>query len=255
MRGASIADAMTVSEAGMGTRHILTTLMLQNNISVYTDDKTRTTFTEDASVEAFKTWCGLYTMYGLPLWYDFYNRFRIGIMPLGIQGYWMYNNLSVAAPELRGLWAMTPIPGTRQKDGTVNRAEGAAGEGAIIIKGTKDLDAAWAFLKWWTGADAQARYGQELEMLMGPAARYNTANTEAFSRLPWSAAEQALIKEQWQSVTEIPVVAGGYYTARNIDNAFRRVVQQMENPRDMLLRFNKDINDEIARKQQEFGTK
>jgi hypothetical protein len=90
-------------------------------------------------------------------------------------------------------------------------------------------------------------------MLMGPAARYNTANIGAFKKLPWSDAEQEIILEQWREVAEIPVVAGGYYMARNIDNAFRRVVLQMENPRDMLLRFDRDINDEIARKQEQFG--
>jgi ABC-type glycerol-3-phosphate transport system substrate-binding protein len=253
MRGASLAEAVSVAEAGMGVRSMFTTFMLQNGQPLFNAEKTRTTFHEEASVEAFKKWCDLYTMHGLPLWYDFYNRFRIGIMPLGIQGYWMYNYLSVAAPELRGLWAMTPIPGTVMPDGTVNRAEGAAGEGAVIIRGTKDLDGAWEFLQWWTGEYAQARYGHELEMLMGPAARYNTANINAFKRLPWSDAEQALILEQWRFVEEIPVVAGGYYMARNIDNAFRRVIQQRENPRDMLLRFNQDINDEIERKQSQFA--
>ena len=31
---------------------------------------------------------------------------------------------------------------------------------------TKDKDAAWEFMKWWSTADIQAKYGKDLEMLM-----------------------------------------------------------------------------------------
>lgn len=252
MRGATFAEAVMVARAGMGIRNLFTTLLYQQGQDIFIPDGSMTTFDQEESIEAFIKWTEFYTLHGLPLYFDFYNRFRTGMMPIGFQGFWMYNMLMVAAPEIRGMWEMMPMPGTLQPDGTIDRSAGVTGEGAMMIYGTQDVDASWQFLQWWTSAEIQARYGMELEMLMGPAARYNTANLEAFSLLPWSIAEQNVIMEQWEWVREVPVVPGGYYVARSLDNAFRRVVIFGENPRDVLLRFNRNINEEIERKLREF---
>jgi ABC-type glycerol-3-phosphate transport system substrate-binding protein len=252
MRAADLSSAVMVARAGMGIRNLFTTLLYQRDQDIFLPDGSATTFDQETSIDAFVQWTEFYTHHGLDLYFDFYNRFRTGMMPLGFQGFWMYNLLMVAAPEIRGMWEMAPMPGTRRPDGTVNRSAGSTGEGAIITRDTGDLDAAWEFVKWWTSAETQARFGMELEMLMGPAARYNPANLEAFSMLPWSMAEQRVIMEQWNWVREVPVVPGGYYVARSMDNAFRRVVIFGENPRDVLLRFNRNINEEITRRLLEF---
>ena len=52
-------------------------------------------------------------------------------------------------------------------------------------KGVNKVKRAWEFMKWWTGEDAQYRFGTEIESLLGAAARYQTANLQAMSRLPW----------------------------------------------------------------------
>jgi len=70
--------------------------------------------------------------------------------------------------------------------------------------------------------------------------------------LPWSLQEQRVIMEQWNLVREVPVIPGGYYTARSLDNAFRCVVIFGESPRDVLTRFNRHINSEIERRLLEF---
>jgi ABC-type glycerol-3-phosphate transport system substrate-binding protein len=252
MRAADLSSAVTVARTGMGIRNLFTTLLYQRGQDLYLPDHTMTTFDQEASVEAFVQWTEFYTHHGLPLYYDFYNRFRTGMMPLGFQGFWFYNLLMVAAPEIRGMWTIAPMPGTLQPDGTVNRSAGATGEGAILLGCSSNVSEAWDFIKWWTSGETQARYGMELEMLMGPAARYNPANLEAFSLLPWSAAEQRVILEQWHWAREVPVIPGGYYVARSMDNAFRRVVIGNENPRDVLIRFNRNINEEIHRRLLEF---
>ncbi|MCL2364065.1 MAG: extracellular solute-binding protein [Defluviitaleaceae bacterium] len=252
MRAPTMGEAVMVARAGLGIRNLFTTLLYQRGQDLFLPDGTMTTFDQDESVEAFVQWTQFYTHHGLPDFFDFYNRFRTGMMPIGVQPWWWYNMLMVAAPEIRGMWEMVPIPGTVQPDGSINRSSGTTGEGSIILNHTDDLDASWQFVKWWTSAETQARFGMELEMLMGPAARYNTANLEAFSMLPWSLQEQELLMYQWRWVREVPVIPGGYYVARNLDNAFRRVVIFDENPRDVLLRFNRNINAEIARRLLEF---
>ena len=52
---------------------------------------------------------------------------------------------------------------------------------------------------------------------------------------------------------EIPEIPGGYYTSRNVDNAFKAVIYNNTNPREALNYYNKQINAEILRKREEFG--
>lgn len=229
------------------------TLLFQRGGQVYNDDKKATAFDKQEALDAFKEWTGFYTQYSFPLVFDFYSRFRTGEMPMGIVPYTMYNQLSVAAPELRNLWEMVPIPGTKMPDGTINRKEGANGLATIMLKGIKDKDAGFEFMKWWTSAEVQARYGSELEAVMGPAARYDTANTEAFTKLPWSKTEAEKLGDQWKLVWDIPQIPGNYYLTRSLSNAFRKVVYSHENPREVLFKYNEDINREIERKRTEFG--
>ncbi len=88
---------------------------------------------------------------------------------------------------------------------------------------------------------------------MGPEARHPTANVEAMSRLPWSAAEYKVLQKQWEWVKGVPEVPGSYYLPRHVDNAWRHVVDQAENPREVLLEYVRKINDEITSKRKEFG--
>ena len=114
-------------------------------------------------------------------------------------------------------------------------------------------DQSWEFLKWWTRADTQARFGRELESLMGSAARYATANIEAMNELPWRPAERKALMEQWEWVEGVPPVLGGYYVTRQFDWLFRAVVLQNEPLRESVLEYDIAANKEIKRKRQEFG--
>lgn len=246
-------DSRELIDAGMGANNLFSTLLFQHGADFYNESLSATAFDTPEAYDAFEEWTGFYTRYSFPLVYDFYNRFRTGEMPLAIQPYTQYNLLSVGAPEIRNLWGMLPIPGTRESDGTINRSEGASGSAAVILKNGKDHDAAWEFLKWWTSAEVQERFGRELETLMGPSARYATANVEAFSNLPWSREDLSNLLIQWEQVREVPEVPGGYYTARSIDNAFREVTFDYRNPREAFVYHNRKINEEIRSKRLEFG--
>lgn len=88
---------------------------------------------------------------------------------------------------------------------------------------------------------------------MGAAARYATANKKTFETLSWSSKESAALKEQWKYAFGLPQVAGGYYTERHITNAIRKVINENEDPRETLLDYRKEINDELTNKREEFG--
>lgn len=231
--------------------------LYQRSGELYLPDGVASALNSEEAVDAFRLWTNLYELYKLPLQFDAANRFRIGEMPILIDNYGLYNTLSVFAPEIKGRWEFTLVPGTLREDGTVDRtipsSSELGGAGCIILSDAEDKEAAWEFLKWWTSADTQVRYGKELESLMGPAARYATANVEALRSLPWTVEELRKLNEQWQYVKGVPEVPGGYMTGRHLDNAFRKVVYQKKEPRKTLLDYVRVINEELELKRQEFG--
>lgn len=245
-------DASGAVDSGMGSRNIFSALLLQAGGRVYNDTLSATELSEPVAQQAFIEWAEFYQLYDMPLTYDFYNRFRTGEMPIGITAYTMYNYISVAAPELKGLWEMIPIPGTEQADGTIDISQGGAGTACMILADTDYPKASWEFLKWWTSAEAQIRYSNDIEAVMGVSARYPTANLEAFQSVDWTRREMANLVKQWASVKEIPEAVGGYTLVRGLDNAFREAVLEGRNAREALLVWDRSINDEIRRKREEF---
>ncbi|MDQ6417865.1 extracellular solute-binding protein [Paenibacillus sp. LHD-117] len=228
-------------------------LLYQNDGEFYTEDDRKSALDADVSMEVFKKWTQFYTNYKFPLTADFPNRFRVGEMPIGIADYTTYNMLTVMAPEIKGLWDFTIVPGTESTDGAINHAVASHTTGAMMLENADDKEAAWAFMKWWTGKDIQIAYGREMEGLMGAAARYPTANIEALEELPWPVKDYQNLESQWQWVKGIPQVPGGYFTGRHLDNAFRKVVNGNENPRESLSDYILYMNDEIELKRKEFN--
>lgn len=227
----------------------------QNGGSLYSDDQKKCLLDSDKSVEAFEKYTRLYNSYGLPQKYDFVNRFRSGEMPIGIADYNNYNTLEVFAPEIKGLWSFALVPGTKDANGNINRSVPSWGQAALMLKGVKDKQSSWEFLKWWGSAKTNVTFGRELESIMGASARYATANREAFDQLAWSTEDANVIREQWKSVFSVPEVAGGYYTTRHMVNAFRKVTYRKEDPRETLLDYTRTINKEIKYKRHELGLK
>lgn len=246
--------------------------LYQNGLSLYKEDVIEANLHSHAGIQVFEQMTNLFTQSGLPLEYNFINRFRMGEMPLAIANYGEFNTLSVFATELRGQWGMAPIPGTLQEDGTINRAVPVAQDalqirtdqlgavimpsgttGSIILEKSAKHEESWEFLKWWTRADTQVRFGRELEALIGAAARYATANVEAMQELPWRLEEREQLNIQWEWVEGVPPVLGGYYVTRQFDWLFRAVVLQNAPIRESVLDYSREINREIARKRMEFG--
>lgn len=228
-------------------------LLYQRGGEYYDSERSATELDSETALAAFKQWTDFYSKYSLPISYDFYNRFRSGEMPLGIAGYTMYNMLSVAAPEIEGLWRMLPVPGTLKEDGTYDRTTTGGLTGLIVLKGVANRSAAFTFIDWYTGAQAQIDYGLAIENVFGQAGRYDTANLEALKQMNWTDRELASIEQQLQNIRMTPQIPASYYVTRSMTNAFRSVVISGQNPRESLYTYNKDMNEEIARKRLELG--
>ena len=228
-------------------------LLYQQGGEFYRDEGKKSALDSDISMDGFKKWTQFYTSYKFPLKSDFPNRFRTGEMPIGIADYTTYNMLTVMAPEIRGLWDFTVVPGTERQNGTVDHTVASHTTGVMMLENTKDKESSWEFMKWWTSKETQLSYGREMEGLMGEAARYPTANIEALELLPWPLKDYNNLSSQWKWVRGIPQVPGGYFTGRHLDNAFRKVVNNNENPREALSDYLIYINDEISIKRKEFN--
>lgn len=234
--------------------HTFALLMLQSGENYYNEEQTATTFDTQAAVDAFATWTDFYNVYKFDQTYDAFTRFRTGEAPIVIQNYCsFYNQLNVAAPEIKGLWDFCPVPGTEREDGTISHAANSNGAGAIILSDCKDVEAAWDFIKWFTETDTMVEYGQTVEGVMGPLGRFESANVEALKQLNWSNKDLEKILSQMNELEEIPIIASSYVVTRSIMNAFRTVVNDKENPRETLRWYNIDINREITRKRENLG--
>lgn len=234
-------------------------LLFQNGGDLYNKAGTKTTVDEEAGIKAFDDYIRYFNDYGIPVWFDFVSRFRSGEMPIGIAAYSTYNTLMVSAPEIRGLWDFTLIPGTERKDENgntyIDRSDFITGSATMMISTDNETlkQNSWEFMKWWAQPDTQVRFGREIEALLGSSARYATANKDAFEQLSWSADDIATLSEQWDQTVGIREVPGGYYTGRHITNAIRKVVNDKDDTRETIIDYSITINDEITKKRNEFG--
>jgi ABC-type glycerol-3-phosphate transport system substrate-binding protein len=226
----------------------------QNGAEFFKADGTGILLDSPEAFAGFKQWTDLYSIYGVKQEVpSFYQHFRRGTLPIGIADYNMFVQLTASAPELYGRWGIAPIPGKAQPDGTIARWASGGQNAAVIYKKTEKKEAAWQFMKWWLSAEVQERYGGDLEAFNGPEFRWNTANVEAFVRLPWKADEARVILEQWKWFKEMPNLPGSYFVDREMNNGWNRTVVDHANYRTSLEKSITEIDREMLRKRQEFG--
>ena len=211
----------------------------------------------DIALEAFQFVCGLYTNHSFPVSYDAANRFRTGEMPIIIGDYAsIYNQLVVYATEINGLWEFCPLPGSEvtDEDGnvSVNYNSLANITATVMLHGCDQMLAAWQFLQWQTSADVQANYGNKMVALIGPSAKYESANVNAINNLSWTASEKAAIKDQMAHLSSIVNYPGSYIIARYMQFAFLDAVNDGAKPVDAMTSYINAINAEITRKREEF---
>ncbi|MEK0314877.1 extracellular solute-binding protein [Cohnella sp. 56] len=231
----------------------------QHGTELYTPDGMKTALDSPQSFAAFAQWTDMFKVYGLePKVQSFYNQFRSGYMPIGVSDLNTYIQLLVAAPELRSVWAIAPVPGTKQADGKIVRWSGGNAlpvSSAMMMKGlpAEKRDHAWAFLQWYMSDDTQTEFGLDLESYFGEQLRWNSGNVAAFARMPWKKDDLAVILDQWQWIKMIPNVPGGYMTSRELTNSWIRAVVDGDDSRPALEKGIREISRELARKQEEFG--
>lgn len=248
-----------IDTANYGVSHgisIFSMFLMQNGGKYYNKKLTKNAFDSQAAFDAFQKWVDIYKLYGNSRDFNFYSRFRTGEMPISIQLYSAYNQVASAAPEIDGLWDFAEIPATVKEDGSLSRAQVGTATGCYMLKSAvkKGIDKeAFEFMKWWASGDTQTKYGRELEATMGVAGRYTPANKKALNNLGWSTKEKEILNKSLEEVVLVEQVPGNYLLQRSLTTAFRSAVTGKSRAKRALTIANKEINDELARKRQEFN--
>ncbi len=232
--------------------------LYQDNGDLYADGGMRINLDSKKGLTAFEKMCNMFTQYNFPYTYDAANRFRTGEMPILIADYvGMYNQLKVFATEIEGLWEFRPMPGTLYVDENgetkINNQTVSSVAASVIVKGCSNEEGAWNYIRWFTGADCQQEYSNEMVAIIGPAAKYNTANREALAELPWTTAELKQIQAQFENLASVPNYPGSYILGRYTQFAFLSAYNDNANPSESLMSYITTINKEITRKRKEFG--
>lgn len=241
------------------SKSIMTTapFIYQYGGSLFSADATRTTISDETSLDAIKLMTELYTLYGLPQQINsFFDSFRNGSLPIGISTFDTYVRLSIAAPEIQGKWGIALSPGVENADGTIERWQtGSATSMSLLKSGSDEKDAAgWELLKWWSSAEVQTEFMNKLTMLYGKSYIWNSANLEAFNNsIVFSETDKKIILQQWEWMREIPKVPGWYMLERELSNAWNKIVIDGENTRSVIENAVTTIDKELTRKLEEFG--
>ncbi len=236
--------------------------LYQEGSQLFADDGMRINLDSNVGLDSFDYMCNLFTMYSFPYKYDAANRFRTGEMPILIAGYnGTYNQLTVFATEIRGLWSFYPVPGvattTVDEDGNeievVNNASVATVSAISMINGADNEIGAWDFMRWHVGYECQVDYSNEMVAILGDSAKYASANIKALESMPWTTDEYEQLKLQFNNLASIPNYPGSYIIGRYTKFAFLAAYDDKENPADAIQQHINTINKEITRKREEFG--
>lgn len=250
----SMLPVLQANNMSIGLNRQYDIFLFQMGGDRYADDGLRCDLDSNIALEAFEKYTRFYTDYSFPNKFDGPNRFRTGEMPILIADYsTTYNQLTVFATEINGLWEMVPLPGSIREDGTVNYDAFNNVAATILLHGVKDEQSAWEFIRWYCGHEAQAAYGSDLVTTIGQAAKYNTANMYALAEMPWTTQEYEALMDQFNNLAAYTNYPGSYIFDRYINFAYLAVINEGKDPITELQKYVNTINKEITRKREEFG--
>lgn len=170
----------------------------------------------DAGVKALEFYVGL-MKFAPPgsenyYWNECTQAFSQGLVAMAFQwGSWAEGFVNPATnPQYYDKVGFFPFPGKRAEDGTLRRFASHGGQGLNVVTYSKNLDAAYEFIKWWCSEETQRKYmamgGVPIltDLLNSPeflnAKPYNKAMAESFQYVKdfWTIPEYAALLEVTQ---------------------------------------------------------
>ena len=242
-------------EIGVTTSYKIHLYQMEGEL--FADEGMRINLDSVVGLNAFETMCDMFTQFSFPYKYDAANRFRTGEMPIIISNYTsLYNKLKVFATEIEGCWTFVPVPGYEHTDENgntyINNQSVANVDATVMISGVEKKEAAWEYIKWYTGAECQVAYANEMVAIIGDSAKHPTANRVALESMPWTREEYEEVSKQYENLASVPNYPGYYIIDRYTDFAFLSAYNDDADPSTEILSYINTINKEITRKREEF---
>jgi len=226
----------------------------QFHADIYKADGSATVIDSEEGLQAMKFMTDLYMIYGLPIQIkSFYNNFRFGETPIGIGNFSTYIEIKNGAPEINNRWGIALMPGRIHEDGKIERWCTGGSQAVAIFEKSKKKEKAWEFMQWWLSEEIQAEYTKRLQNIYGKEYLWNSGNLKALSQMPIDEDDLEVIMEQVKWIKEAPRIPGGYYTEREISNAWNKIVFDGFDVRTAVDDAVIISNRETTRKLEEFG--
>jgi maltose-binding protein MalE len=227
--------------------------IMQYHGKLFTDDGLKTALDNPSTLKALKEMTELFTMYGMPAQVaNFFESFRKGEIPLGVSNLNTYIQLTIAAPELRGMWSIAPSPGVKYGS-TIERWQTGSAQAVAILNDTKFPMEAWEFVKWWLSKETQVSLVNRIVSTYGIEFLFIPSNQFAIDGIPLKTEHIKVVKEQFKWLQEVPKMPASYILEREISNIWNKVVLEGKPLKVAVDDSVIVVNKEFARKLEEFG--
>ncbi len=206
--------------------------------SYYNDDFTKVTVDTPEAVEALTFLNKLY-LNGMPKTHvPVEQGMRTGDYPLAITGNWKIISLTVGAPEIKGKWAIAPLP----KGPSGKRTAFIGGGVLAVFKKSKMKDEAWELIKFLFEPENQKKiYEASLETEDS----YLPPNVDSWKLLPMDANFKKVLQQQANDAKGPPPVLAWDVSTRHLNHAIQMVILKGADPAKELKAANEAMQKEL----------
>lgn len=235
-----------------------TPMILQQGGSLYNSDGLSVAINQAEGVAGLEQLTSLFTEKSLPTSVPrFYSQFRSGTLPIGVLDFGTYLMLKNAAPEIAGKWKIRQPLGTKRvdKDGNeyIDRTYITSGTSGAIMQASECKDEDWDFLKWWTSAEIQTKFGYNLQSTYGPEYLWLSSNLDAIRDSQIEQEDKEAILDSIKWITDVNRNPAQYIVERGLSNIWTATVLSGDPLRVKIENETITMNREIRRKMKEFG--
>lgn len=205
----------------------------------YNDKKTDAVLNTAEAKTGLDFFASLYTKYNVPITsIPLEQGIRTGDYPICISGNWKVTSLLAVAPEIKGKWAISPLPAGP----TGKRTAFIGGRVMGIFSRSKFKKESWEFIKYLSRSDIQVKLYEAATKTFDT---YLPPNIETWEILPMELDFKEALRSQALDAKGPPSVLGWDDSTRFIDVAIQQVVLRGKDSKDVLEEANKELNRRI----------
>jgi ABC-type glycerol-3-phosphate transport system substrate-binding protein len=208
--------------------------------SLYDAQCTKATINSDAALKALQYYNDLYTKLKTPTDsnFDFEAGLASGDYPIGFSGNWEVTNLDIAKPEIKGKWAVAPLP-----IGPAGKSSAFIGGRVMGIMNTsKNQDAAAEFIRFLY-TDKAAQIGSQTAAPLNSI--WLSPRIEQADSLQIPADRLQALKTQLKDAGGPPNCAGWEESGSTVDKTIQTVILGKADPKKALADMSDAMNQNL----------